>query len=135
MRTDLYYVFTNLTRLDNLIPQARAECAYLIHGLLRVPRQRPQAVSGRRLAVYGYLAGCLVGIGLGALTVIHLIIPASVGVVKLAVAAIGRGPAEPEFWAALFVVAFFAFVYSVLTWTFIRNRRDAARQHAVSQAR
>lgn len=134
LRTDLYYVFTTLTRLDNLVPQARAEAAYLIRSLLRLPRQRPELTSRGRLPVYGYLVGCIIGIWLGVLTVVHLIIPASVGVVKLAVVALGHGPPDQEFWAALFVVAFFSFVYSALTWTFIRNRRDAVRQRAVSSA-
>jgi putative peptide zinc metalloprotease protein len=133
MRTDFYYVVTTATRLDNLVPQARAECAYLVRAFLRRQRRRPAMVGGRRIAVRGYLAGCLIGIALGAVTVVQLIVPASLGVVELAVAAVRRGPGDPEFWAAMFVVGFFAFVYTALGWTFVRNRRDTARQRAIRQ--
>jgi hypothetical protein len=47
--------------------------------------------GGRSLAVYGSLVGCLAGIGLGAVTVCHLIIPASVGEQPAAAAE----PADP----------------------------------------
>jgi hypothetical protein len=133
MRTDLYYVVTTATRLDNLVPQARAECAYLVRALLRRQRRSPAIVGARRVAVRGYLAGCLVGIGLGAVTVVQLIVPASLGVVELALAAVRHGPGDPDFWAAMFVVAFFAFVYTTLGWTFVRNHRDTARRRSVRQ--
>jgi hypothetical protein len=127
MRTDLYYAISTVIRINNLVPRARAECAYLLRVLLRRPGPRPPATRTERVAITGYLIGCLVGIGLGVATVVQLIIPASVGVISLAGQAIVRGPADPEFWAALFVIAFFIFVYSVLSWTFIRNRRDIRR--------
>ena len=134
-RTDLYYVVTTLARLDNLVPLARAECADLLRALIGRPRRHPGAVGARRLAVRGYLVGCLVGLGVGAVTVVQLIVPASVGVVRIAVTAVGHGPSDPEFWAATFVVAFFASVYTVLTWTFVRNRRDVIRRRAASRSR
>jgi len=127
MRTDLYYAISTVIGINNLVPRARAECAYLLRMVLRRPGPRPPATRMERVAIAGYLIGCVVGIGLGAITVVQLIIPATVGVISLAGQAIGRGPADPEFWAALFVIAFFIFVYSVLSWTFIRNRRDVNR--------
>lgn len=127
MRTDLYYVATTITGLDNLIPDARAELLFLVRQVLHRPSSPPRRSRTHRAMVRGYLVGCLAALGIGAATVANLIIPASVGVVRLAIAAIERGPSDPEFWAASFTVVFFAFVYSVLGWTFARNRRDRAR--------
>jgi hypothetical protein len=127
MRTDLYYAISTLIGMSNLVPRARAECAHLLRVMLGRPLLRTPATRVERITIVGYLIGCLVSLGLGAVTVVHLIVPATVGVISLAGEAIVRGPSDPEFWAALFVIAFLVFVYTVLSWTYIRNHRDVRR--------
>ena len=108
---------------------SRAAITYWLRRL--VHRQPPQELTRERSSASIWQA--VVGIGLGAVTVVKLILPASREVISIAWTHMGNGPIDPQFWAGLFVVAFFAFVYSVLTWTFIRNRRDALRTKSAAR--
>lgn len=129
LRTDLYFVFTTATRLDNLIPMARQEVNALIGRITRRKQQLPWTVDNtelsarRRMTVRLYLLGCIAGIAVGVYTAGLLIIPANIRVIGAAISALRAGPSF-DFWSALFIVLFIPSIYAMMGWTFIRNYRE-----------
>jgi hypothetical protein len=127
LRTDLYYVFTTATRLDNLIPMARQEVNRFVGRL--TGRQLPWTVddteltAGRRTIVRLYLLACAGGIALGAYTIGLLIIPANIRVLSAAISAVRAGPSF-DFGSAIFILLFIPTIYTTMGWTFVRNYRE-----------
>lgn len=126
MRTDVYYVFTNLFRLGNLMEDTRRFIADLVRrGLRRPARHDLTRIPARELRLvrwYGVFLVLGVAITLGQLGLYGA--PVLVRFAGESAAGLARGVTSPAFWDAAAFLGMTAANFGLLAYVMVRDRRD-----------
>ena len=136
MRTDVYYVITNLLRLGNLMSDTRRWLANLVARLIgRVPRHDLSDIPPRELRMVRWYSVVLVaGVGVVIAHLVFLGLPLLAHIFGESVAGLREGPASAEFWDGLALYAFLALQFGLLFIGVLRERRRVAARSAAAVA-
>ena len=128
MRTDMYFVVANRLRVANLMRDTRRFLTAAVRRLLARPATDDLAdIPGRELRIIRWYAPVYVVGSAAALAVYALlIVPSTVLMVRLAVDALGGGPAQAAFWDATGFLLLVAVHLVALGWIVVAERRRPA---------
>jgi hypothetical protein len=136
MRTDVYYVMTNMLRLGNLMGDTRRWLANLASRCIgSAPRHDLSDIPIRELRIVRWYAGVVViGVGVLIAQLVFLGLPLLAKFLQGAASGLREGPASLSFWDGMALYAVAAAQFGLLFVAVMRERRRVAARSAAAAA-